>query len=187
MRACEHARSSSNHRRRATRKTLHARQPKPPPTLTLTLTLPPRLLAPRDPLHSPRRAEFGAVVYGSASRALALLSHVAAAYPPSRVGLVYGEDIPAPLGAGLPLEGIQRPVGSAAALPSLGEVSRQGVVFSRELYDAPAVEAGAPPHRTQTLSVPGLAQVEAARRAAAAGTPSRATDEPWVIPLEQDA
>ena len=72
------------------------------------------------------------------------------------MALVYCEDLPVPPGAGLPLEGIQRPAGSVAPLPSLAEASQWGTVFQRELYDAPTA-AGAPAHAQQTLAVPGLA------------------------------
>ena len=89
-----------------------------------------------------------------------------------RVALVYGEDLPVPLGAGLPLEGIQRPAGSAAPLPSLAEAAQWGVVFQRELYDAPTA-AGAPAHAQQTLAVPGLAD---ARRGF--------LRDPYVVPVE---
>lgn len=102
---------------------------------------------------------FGAVVFGSAARTLgpaALLPLVRRRYERRRVALIYGEDLPVPLGAGLPLEGIQRPAGSVAPLPSLAEASQWGVVFQRELYDEPTA-AGAPAHAQQTLAVPGLA------------------------------
>ena len=71
------------------------------------------------------------------------------------MALVYGEDLPVPLGAGLPLEGIQRPAGSAAPLPSLAEAAQWGVVFQRELYD----DATETAHREQRLFVPGVADV----------------------------
>ena len=87
------------------------------------------------------------------------------------MAFVYGEDLPVPLGAGLPLEGIQRPAGSAAPLPPLAEVAQWGVVFQRELYDAPTA-AGAPAHRQQTLAVPGLADVTRG-----------VLREPYVIPV----
>ena len=119
--------------------------------------------------------EFGGVVFGSASRTTALLPLVRTRYPTGRVALVYGEDLPVPLGAGLPLEGIQRPVGSTAPLPSLAEASQWGMVFQREIYDGPTVP-GAPAHRQQTISLPGLADADAT-----ANSPRR---EPWVIPLE---
>ena len=99
--------------------------------------------------------EFGAVIFGSASRTTSLLPIVREHYPPSRVAFVYGEDMPYPLNAGWPYEGIQRPVGSRAPLPSTADASRWGVVFQRELYEA-AADA---PHRHQTLMVPGVADV----------------------------
>lgn len=118
---------------------------------------------------------FGAVVFGSAARTLgpaALLPLVRRRYERRRVALIYGEDLPVPLGAGLPLEGIQRPAGSVAPLPSLAEASQWGVVFQRELYDEPTA-AGAPAHAQQTLAVPGLAD---ARRGF--------LREPYVVPVE---
>lgn len=74
-------------------------------------------------------------------------------YPQERVAFVYGEDLPYPLHAGLPMEGIQRAIGSEPTLPSIAQTSGWGVVFQREIYDEPSVE----PLRHQTLMVPGVA------------------------------
>ena len=95
------------------------------------------------------------MIFGSASRTTSLLPIVREHYPPSRVAFVYGEDMPYPLNAGWPYEGIQRPIGSRAPLPSTADASRWGVVFQRELYEA-AADA---PHRHQTVMVPGVADV----------------------------
>lgn len=97
--------------------------------------------------------EFKVVIYGSAARTTALLPLVSRHLPRSRIGLIYGEDLPLPLGDGLPMAGVQRPEGSAPTLPSIAEASRWGTVFARELLDAPRE----PPWTTQTIMVPGLA------------------------------
>eukprot|EP00966_Prymnesium_polylepis_P314356 7264214-Prymnesium_polylepis.1 len=97
--------------------------------------------------------EFGAIVFGCAARTLGgLLEVVRANYAPERVAFVYGEDMPYPLHAGWPMEGIQRPRGSTATLPSVAQAARWGVVFQREIYDEPS----ATPLRQQTLMVPGV-------------------------------
>ena len=100
-----------------------------------------------------QRHEFGAVIYGSAARTTAHLPLVSRVYARERVGLVYGEDIPLPLGSGLPMEGVQRPDGSPPTVPSMAEASQWGVIFARELFDSPADE----PWKHQTIMVPGVA------------------------------
>ena len=97
--------------------------------------------------------EFGAVIYGSAARTTALLPLVSRFYARDRVGFVYGEDLPLPIGSGLPMEGVQRPSGAPATVPSMAEASRWGVIFARELFDAPADL----PWKSQTMMVPGVA------------------------------
>ena len=87
------------------------------------------------------------------ARTTALLPHVRERYPPSRVGFVYGEDMSFPIGDGLPVEGIQRAIGSPAPLPPVAEAARWGTVFQRELYD----DADDKPHDEQALAVPGVA------------------------------
>ena len=99
------------------------------------------------------RHEFGAIVYGSAARTVALLPLASRYYARERVGLVYGEDIPLPLGDGLPMEGVQRHAGAAPTVPSMAETSQWGVVFSRELFDTPADK----PWTVQTMMTPGVA------------------------------
>ena len=96
--------------------------------------------------------EFGAVIFGSASRTMGgLYQLVAKRYEKSRVAFIYGEDQPYPLALGWPIEGIQRP-GKHATLPSTAEASKVGTIFQREIYDAPGAT-----WKTQTLSAPGLA------------------------------
>ena len=110
----------------------------------------------RDEIEARIRArEFGAVIFGTASRTTALLPVVREVYPPSRVGFVYGEDMPYPISEGLPVEGVQRPRGSAPTLPSVAAAAQWGVVFQRELYDDATERA----HREQRLFVPGVADV----------------------------
>ena len=75
---------------------------------------------------------------------------------PADVALIYGEYLPLPLGEGLPMEGVQRPIGSAATLPSIAAAARVGRVFQREIYDGPLAE-GEAAHRVQTVFQPGLA------------------------------
>ena len=65
---------------------------------------------------------------------------------------MYGEDMPYPLGEGYPIEGIQRPVGSIATVPSIVDTSQVGVVFQREIYDDLHTT-----HTSQVLVVPGVA------------------------------
>ena len=104
-----------------------------------------------------RRHEFRLVIFGSAARTVGgLYAHVVASgMERHRVAFVYGEDLPYPLDAGWPMEGVQRPSAVPPTVPSIAEASRVGVVFQRELYDEPRTS----PLTEQTLAVPGVADI----------------------------